>query len=82
MNNTETIEALALKTNESTMTIENILKSYEHYCTENITRYSRKHLVAIVDFIAAETHLPEETCTNVMTPFFDLVKGEIKHKFF
>jgi len=82
MNNSEMIETLASQTSESTMTIESILKSYEHYCNKNITRYSSKHLTAIVDFIAAETHLPEETCTNVMTQFFNSVKKQIKHKFF
>jgi hypothetical protein len=82
MNNTEMMETLAIQTNEDAMTIESILKSYEHYCNENITRYSSKHLTAIIDFIAAETHLPEETCSKVMTQFFDTVKKQIKHKFF
>ncbi len=37
MNNTEMMETLAIQTNEDAMTIESILKSYEHYCNENIT---------------------------------------------
>ena len=49
MNNTEMMETLAIQTNEDAMTIESILKSYEHYCNENITRYSSKHLAAIID---------------------------------
>lgn len=82
MNNTQTIKTLAGQTNESIQTVESILSSYENYCTRNITRYSRKHLTAIVDFIANETSLPSETCSKVMTHFFDLVKNEIKGKFF
>ena len=82
MNNTQTIKTLAGQTNESIQTVESILNSYENYCTKNITRYSRKHLAAIVDFIANETSVPSETCSKVMTHFFDLVKNEVKGKFF
>lgn len=82
MNNTQTIKTLAGQTNESIQTVESILQSYENYCDKNITRYSKKHLAAITDFIANETRLPEETCTKVMTQFFVLVKSEIKGKFF
>lgn len=82
MNNAQTIKTLAGQTNESIQTVESILKSYENYCDKNITRYSRKHLVAIVEFIADETLLSEETCLKVMTQFFDLIKKEVKGKFF
>ena len=82
MNNTQTIKTLAGQTNEAIQTVETILSSYENYCTKNITRYSRKHLAAIVESISNETSLPSETCSKVMTHFFDLVKNEIKGKFF
>lgn len=82
MNNTQTIKAVAGQTNESIQTVESILSSYENYCNKNITRYSRKHLTAIVEFITNETQLPEATCSKVMLQFFDLVKNEIKGKFF
>ncbi|MGG5371533.1 hypothetical protein [Enterococcus sp. AZ196] len=82
MNNTQTIKTLANQTNESFPTVEAILKSYENYCNENITRYSRKHLAAIVESITNEISLPEETCSKVMVHFFDLIKSEIKGKFF
>ncbi|MGM0339970.1 hypothetical protein [Candidatus Enterococcus murrayae] len=76
MNNTQTIKTLAAQTNEAIQTVEAILESYENYCNRNITRYSRKHLAAITEFIAAETALPEETCSKVMIHFFDLVKNK------
>lgn len=82
MNHTQTIKTLASQTNESIHTVERITKSYENYCDKNITRYSRKHLTDIVEFISNETLIPVETCSKVMTQFFELVKKEIKGKFF
>lgn len=82
MNYTQTIKTLAGQTNEAIQTVETILSSYESYCTKNITRYSRKHLAAIVESISNETSLPSETCSKVIIHFFDLVKNEIKGKFF
>ncbi|MGL9729143.1 hypothetical protein [Enterococcus sp. DIV0756] len=82
MNSTQTIKTVAGETNESIQTVESILNSYENYCNKNITRYSRKHMAAIVEFISNETLLSQETCSKVMNQFFDLVKSEIKGKFF
>ena len=82
MNHPQTIKTLASQTNESLHTVERITKSYENYCDKNITRYSRKHLTDMVEFISNETLIPVETCSKVMTQFFELVKKEIKGKFF
>ena len=82
MNHTQTIKTLASQTIDSIHTVERITKSYENYCDKNITRYSRKHLTDMVEFISNETLIPVETCSKVMTQFFELVKKEIKGKFF
>lgn len=82
MNHSQTIKTLAAQTDESILTVERMLKSYEQYCNKNFTRCTRKHIVAISESIAAETQISTIDCAKVMTQFFNLINSEIKTRFF
>lgn len=80
MNHRETIAATAASATESTNNCEKILKSYEKYCQQQPTKFSRKHMERIVDFISTRTLIDPSICQNVMNHFFDIMTEETKKK--
>lgn len=73
MNHTQTIKTLASQTNESIHTVERITKVMKTIAIKT-SPATRKHLTDMVEFISNETLIPVETCSKVMTQFFELVK--------
>ncbi|WP_086350561.1 hypothetical protein [Candidatus Enterococcus clewellii] len=80
MNHTEVIQTIAERSNTDFLTCQTIMKGYEKYCENNVTRTSRKHLKAIIGHISNETLIDSLTCQTVMENFFDLMKAQIKSK--
>jgi len=80
MNHTKTIKAIAERSQVEAPTCEQVVKAYEKYGEQNITRTSRKHMAAIVEWISSETTIEPTTCEVVMNELFDLFAEETKKK--
>ncbi|WP_086350564.1 hypothetical protein [Candidatus Enterococcus clewellii] len=80
MNNTEVMQSLAERSHVNQSACQTIVKSYEEYCEKNITRFSRKYLKAIIDYISRETAVEPSICQRVMENYFDLVGEQMKGK--
>ena len=80
MNHTETMKAIVLATSVEESTCEEIVKAYEKYCENNITRTTSKYMEDIVDYISKATDVSEVETRNVMNALFEIVNDGLRNK--